>query len=79
MGVARSAPQRGHEGEHGSEPLARVLRWENAGGAWRVLTRPATTGVTVVLDSCYGEEMSRFESSDVALIDWLAGRTSSGD
>ena len=59
------------------ESVERLLRWERAGGSWRVLTSATEGGVTVVLDTCHGEEMERFASTDPALIDWLAGRTSS--
>jgi hypothetical protein len=62
-----------------SEPLDQVLRWEQAGGTWRVLTLSADAGVTVALDSCYGEEMSRLTSADPGLLAWLGDRTSSAD
>lgn len=60
-----------------SDSVRRVVRWEQAGGSWRVLTHADAKGVTVVLDTCHGEEMDRFDSVDPVLIEWLGGRESS--
>lgn len=43
-----------------TEAVSRLLRWELAGGAWRVLGRDEET-VTIGLFTCdAGEEMDRF-------------------
>jgi hypothetical protein len=56
-----------------------VTRWEDAGGEWRVVARTATTA-TVALCRCDGgEEVDRFTSTDPALLEFLAVRSSDGD
>lgn len=61
-----------------SEALARLRRWEEAGGTWRAL--PAADGLTLVLCRCDGgEEVDRLTSADEALVSYVAGRRSSED
>ncbi len=62
-----------------SADLARLRRWEDAGGTWQVLARrPA--GVIVALCRCDGgEEADRLASADPGLLDYLADRDSSDD
>ncbi len=51
-----------------AEPVATLLRWELAGGVWRVLEQRKRQ-VTIGLFSCdAGEEMDRFTSSDERLL-----------
>jgi hypothetical protein len=57
-----------------SDDLARLLRWEDAGGAWRVLDR-ADDGLTIALLTCDGgTEMERFTSADPAVRDHVGDR-----
>jgi hypothetical protein len=57
--------------------VARLRRWEEAGGVWRVLGRKPG-GVTVGLYRCdAGEETDRFTAEDPELVQFLAGRSSS--
>ncbi|HEY5051466.1 MAG TPA: hypothetical protein VII50_11235 [Acidothermaceae bacterium] len=52
-------------------------RWQNFGATWRVVSR-IEGSVTLSLCRCDGgEEVQRLTSSDVDLLGWLAGRTSS--
>ncbi|TDC48867.1 hypothetical protein E1212_19825 [Jiangella ureilytica] len=61
------------------DPVGVVIRWEDAGGEWRVVARTATTA-TVALCRCDGgEEVDRFTSADPALLDFLAARRSGSD
>lgn len=54
--------------------LARLLRWEYAGGAWRVLHR-TDAAVTVALLTCDGgTEMERFTSADAAVREHIGDR-----
>ena len=54
--------------------LGDLLRWENAGGTWRVLHRDSD-GVTVSLCRCDGgEEADRFATADRHVLAYLAGR-----
>jgi len=56
--------------------LGDLLRWENAGGTWRVLHRDSD-GVTVSLCRCDGgEEAARFTSDEPDLLEWLDRPTS---
>lgn len=58
-------------------PVARVQRWEQFGGLWRVLYR-YRSWICVALCRCdNGEEVERVMSNDPALDAWLKGRTSS--
>lgn len=47
-------------GAGSGSPLARLRRWEQAGGTWRVLRRSPNGETTIALDSCTGEEMEQF-------------------
>jgi hypothetical protein len=59
--------------------VARLRRWEDAGGVWRVLGRDREA-ITVGLYRCDGgEEADRFVATDPQLAEFLAGRTSSQD
>jgi hypothetical protein len=59
--------------------VARLRRWEDAGGVWRVLGRNLSA-VTVGLYRCdAGELTDRFSADDPRLAEFLAGRTSSED
>jgi hypothetical protein len=61
------------------DPVAVLLRWQQAGGVWRVLARRAEA-VTVALCQCDGgEEVDRFASADPRLRDYLGARTTSED
>lgn len=65
--------------EPGTDFVATLRRWEDAGGVWRVLgyNRDA---ITVGLYRCDdGEEADRFVATDPQLAEFLAGRTSSQD
>lgn len=54
------------------EPLDALRRWEDAGGVWRVLHLGAAS-VTVGLYTCDGgEEVSRFTSTDPAVVEAVA-------
>lgn len=46
-------------GADSGNPAARLQRWEQAGGTWRVLRRLPNGEITVALDSCTGEEMEQ--------------------
>lgn len=65
--------------------LDRLLRWQDSGGTWRVLTRrsDSSTGsssLTIALCRCDGgEEVDRFASADSALIAHIGERESSED
>jgi hypothetical protein len=65
--------------EGGMDAAERLLRWERAGGTWRVVGQPSAGIVTVALDSCHGEEMERLTSGDVALLVLVGSRSSSED
>jgi hypothetical protein len=62
-----------------SADLARLHRWQDAGGTWRVLARRAE-GVIVSLCRCDGgEEADRFVTDDPAVLAFLGDRESSDD
>jgi hypothetical protein len=66
-------------GDPDRDPVAVLVRWQEAGAGWRVIARHGDT-VTVGLCRCDGgEEVDRFTSGDRRLLDFLAGRTSSED
>ena len=59
--------------------LARLIRWETAGGTWRVAGRGAN-GASVVLCRCDGgEELERLVSSDPDLLEFLDRAPASDD
>ncbi|HEY6812498.1 MAG TPA: DUF309 domain-containing protein, partial [Propionibacteriaceae bacterium] len=65
--------------ESGTEFVAKLRRWEDAGGVWRVLGQDHDA-VTVGLYRCDGgEEADRFVATDPRVAEFLAGRTSSQD
>jgi hypothetical protein len=64
---------------HPSDPLDDLLRWEQAGGSWRLLDRGGE-GVTVSLCRCDGgEEVDRIVSTDSELAVYVTARPSSED
>ena len=65
--------------EPGTDFVATLRRWEDAGGVWRVLGHDRDA-ITVGLYRCDGgEEADRFVAPDPQLAEFLAGRTSSQD
>ena len=57
-----------------SDDLARLIRWENAGGAWRVLHR-TDEEITLALLTCDGgTEMERFTSAAASVLAHVADR-----
>jgi uncharacterized protein len=65
--------------EPGTDFVAKLRRWEDAGGVWRVLGQDHDA-VTVGLYRCDGgEEADRFVATDPRVAEFLAGRTSSRD
>lgn len=64
---------------HLTESVSRLLRWELAGGVWRVLARDEEQ-VTIVMLTCdAGEEMDRFTSADEQLLAIVDKRSGSED
>lgn len=62
-----------------SEDLARLKRWEDAGGTWRVVAREPTA-MTVALCRCdAGEEVDRFRADGPDLIAYIGERAGSED
>jgi len=62
-----------------TESVSRLLRWELAGGVWRVLAR-GEEQVTIVMLTCdAGEEMDRFTSADEQLLAIVDKRSGSED
>ena len=65
--------------EPGTDFVAVLRRWEDAGGVWRVLGKDRDA-VTIGLYRCDdGEEADRFVATDPQLAQFLVGRTSSQD
>ena len=65
--------------EPGTDFVALLHRWEDAGGVWRVLGQDRDA-VTIGLYRCDdGEEADRFVATDPQLAQFLVGRTSSQD
>ncbi|MDF1603183.1 hypothetical protein [Nocardioides sp. YIM 152315] len=54
--------------------LARLLRWENAGGAWRVLHRADDEIIVALLTCDGGTEMERLTSSAAAVLEHVGDR-----
>jgi len=64
--------------EHG-DPVAALVRWQDAGAVWRVVARQADA-VTVALCQCDGgQEVGRITSADPDLLAFLGHRSSSED
>lgn len=64
---------------HVTGVIEELVRWENAGGTWRVLSQDDEQ-VTVGLFTCHGgDEMSRLVAPVAQLEPFLAGRTTSSD
>lgn len=63
------------------DPLAVLRRWEESGGAWRVVLRAPGRLELELLTCDAGEVMQRLSSAppDPALEDHLAGRDSSDE
>lgn len=57
-----------------SEDLERVRRWEDAGGAWAVLSRRAGTLTLALLRCDGGEEVDRVVSSAPDLAEHVGGQ-----
>jgi hypothetical protein len=54
--------------------VAELVRWEDAGATWQVISRTAR-GVTIALMRCDGgEEVDRFTSDDPRLLAYVDGR-----
>lgn len=63
----------------GSADLARLRRWEDAGGTWQVVARRPGT-VTVALCRCDGgEEVDRFTSGDADVLELLGRPETAGE
>jgi hypothetical protein len=70
-------PTRSTDPSHLTDSVSRLLRWELAGGVWRVLGRDEEQ-VTIGLFTCdAGEEMERFTSTDEQLLAVVEGRSAS--
>jgi hypothetical protein len=61
------------------DAVERLVRWERAGGTWRVVGTPSPDGVTIALDTCHGEEMERLTSADAELVAFVGLRSTSED
>lgn len=61
------------------DAVARLQRWEDAGGVWQVLTRGQDRMSVALLRCDGGEEADRFSSQDPALLEFVGERTSSLD
>jgi hypothetical protein len=65
--------------EPATDFVAKLRRWEDAGGVWRVLGQDRDA-ITVGLYRCDGgEEADRFVATDPRVAEFLEGRTSSQD
>ncbi|MBB3044820.1 hypothetical protein KM427_11790 [Nocardioides sp. LMS-CY] len=58
----------------GSDDLARLLRWENAGGAWRVLHRTDDEIAVALLTCDGGTEMERLTSGSADVREHVGDR-----
>ena len=62
-----------------SVDLARLRRWEDAGGVWRVVGQ-GRGSLTLSLCRCDGgEEADRFATDDPAVLVYVAGRAGSDE
>src|SRR3981189_380095 len=65
---------RGILGRVDRDRVAELVRWEDAGATWQVISRTAR-GVTIALMRCDGgEEVERFSSDDPRLLAYVDGR-----
>jgi hypothetical protein len=55
----------------------RLLRWERAGGTWRVIAQSPAGALTIALDTCHGEEMEQLTSDEAGLVALVGARSSS--
>lgn len=63
----------------GTDRVAELKRWEDAGALWRIIGR-SSGSVTVALLTCDGgEEVGRFTSDDAQLLAFLGDRNGSDD
>lgn len=70
--IAPGPPDTGETTSGASSPLDEIDRWEGFGGTW-ALRRLDDDGAVVSLCRCDGgEEVSRIESADPALLEWAA-------
>lgn len=60
-----------------SADLARLHRWADAGGTWRVVARRPEEAIVSLCRCDGGEEADRFATTDPRALDYLAGRDSS--
>jgi rifampin ADP-ribosylating transferase len=56
------------------DPVERLQRWESSGGIWRVMGRSPDGAVVVAMETCAGEPMDQFTSSDPELVDYIGER-----
>jgi hypothetical protein len=64
---------RGILGSVDRDRVAELVRWEDAGATWQVVSRTAR-GVTIALMRCDGgEEVDRFSSDDPRLLAYVDG------
>ncbi|MGF0318070.1 hypothetical protein [Nocardia fluminea] len=62
-----------------ADPVETLLRWQDSGAVWRVVSRRADS-VTIGLYECTGgQEVDRFTSTDPALLRFLGERATSED
>jgi hypothetical protein len=57
-----------------SDDLARLRRWEDAGGTWQVLSRRPGAVIVALCRCDGGEEADRFGTADPRVLAYLAGR-----
>ncbi len=69
----------GGDERSGDELVETLLRWQDAGGVWRVAQRRAGHATVALLTCAGGEEVERLEGGEPAWLDFLAGREDSED
>lgn len=57
--------------------VERLVRWEETGGTWRVVSRGAGSVVISLCRCDGGEEADRFVTDDAALLAYVGDRASS--
>ncbi len=62
-----------------SRDLARLRRWEDAGGTWRVVARRPDRVVISLCRCDGGEEADRFATDDPCVLAHLGGRDNSDE